>query len=120
MHIFAIINQYLLLMKKIIVLFVMFFAINSVTYASFPVAEEIPYLVENSVIFTDSNNTSTEVPYGTDWGLFWWCFFVGTLGVHRYMMGDIWQGIVQTLTLGGVYVWWIIDLVRIANGSLSR
>jgi type IV secretory pathway TraG/TraD family ATPase VirD4 len=107
-------------MKKLLFLFIAFLTLSTLTYASFPVIDGNTSLIENSTILPDLNNNTAETPVYTDWGLFWWCFFVGTLGVHRYMMGDIWQGIVQTLTFGGLYVWWIIDLVRIANGQLSR
>lgn len=104
--------------------------ISTITHASFPVTDGNSALIENSAIsplledgeiFYDSNNTSAEVPVSNvDWTLFWVCLFCGTLGVHRYMMGDIWQGIIQTLTLGGLYIWWIIDLIKISKGDLSR
>jgi hypothetical protein len=44
---------------------------------------------------------------------------VGTLGIHRFYLGYTWQGIVQLLTLGGCYIWWLIDLVRVITGSLK-
>lgn len=45
--------------------------------------------------------------------------FIGTLGIHRFYLGHIWQGVVQLLTLGGCYIWWIIDVIRIATGDLK-
>ena len=108
-------------MKKLLFLLIAALTLSTLTYASFPVTEGTLCIVEDSTILADSNNTSTEVPGGSvDWDLFWWCLFLGELGVHRYMMGDIWQGIVQTLTLGCLGVWSLIDLIRIANGTLSR
>ena len=47
------------------------------------------------------------------------CIFLGVLGIHRFYLGYIWQGIVQLVTLGGFFVWWIIDLVRIITGELQ-
>ena len=46
------------------------------------------------------------------------CIFVGGLGIHRFYLGYIWQGIVQLLTGGGCGIWWLIDLIRLITGSL--
>lgn len=47
------------------------------------------------------------------------CIFVGIIGIHRFYLGYTWQGIVQILTLGGLGVWTLIDLVRIITGELG-
>lgn len=44
---------------------------------------------------------------------------VGGIGIHRFYLGYTWQGIVQLLTLGGCGVWSLIDLIRIAMGTLE-
>ncbi|MBK8623637.1 MAG: TM2 domain-containing protein [Saprospiraceae bacterium] len=44
---------------------------------------------------------------------------VGGLGIHRFYLGYIWQGVVQLLTAGGCGIWWIIDLIRIITGDLQ-
>ena len=45
--------------------------------------------------------------------------FLGGLGIHRFYLGYTWQGIVQLLTLGGLGIWTLIDLVRIITGDLK-
>lgn len=45
------------------------------------------------------------------------CFFLGTLGVHRFYVGKIGTGILMLLTLGGLGIWALIDFVIIAVGS---
>ncbi len=117
-------------MKKILFLSATILLVNTVTHASFPVTDGNLNLIEESAIlplleegttFHDSNNTSIEVPRGrVDWGLFIWCYFLGFLGVHRFILGDTWIGIAQLLTFGGLYVWGIIDLVKILTGELYR
>lgn len=47
------------------------------------------------------------------------CIVVGGLGIHRFYMGYMWQGIVQLLTAGGCGIWWIIDLIRLITGDLK-
>ncbi|MHC5559020.1 TM2 domain-containing protein [Kocuria sp.] len=43
----------------------------------------------------------------TDAWLLW--MFFGWIGLHRYYIGDWKQGIVMTLTLGGLGVWSLLD-----------
>lgn len=45
------------------------------------------------------------------------CFFLGSLGIHRFYVGKIITGILMLLTLGGLGIWTIIDFVRIIVGS---
>ncbi len=47
------------------------------------------------------------------------CFFMGFLGVHRFYVGKMKTGLVMLLTLGGLGVWVIVDLVMIALGSFE-
>ena len=45
------------------------------------------------------------------------CWFVGVLGVHRFYVGKIGTGILMIVTLGGLGVWALIDLIVILVGS---
>ena len=53
---------------------------------------------------------------------------LGLLGIHRFYLGYIWQGILQLVILGGLafaslfwlaWIWVVIDLVRIILGDLK-
>ena len=44
------------------------------------------------------------------------CFFLGPLGVHRFYVGKVGTGIAQILTLGGLGLWVLIDLIMILCG----
>lgn len=41
--------------------------------------------------------------------------FFGGLGVDRFMMGQIFMGILKLLTFGGFGIWWFIDIILIAT-----
>ena len=46
-------------------------------------------------------------------------FFLGGLGVHRFFVGKIGTGILQLVTLGGLGIWILIDLIMIILGSFK-
>jgi len=52
----------------------------------------------------EGGEKSTAVAY-----LFW--LILGLVGGHRYYLGRTGTAILQTLTLGGVGVWWLIDIL---------
>ena len=47
------------------------------------------------------------------------CLFLGALGVHRFYVGKIGTGILQLITLGGLGIWALIDLVLIICGKFT-
>lgn len=47
------------------------------------------------------------------------CFFLGSLGVHRFYVGKIGTGLLMLITLGALGIWTIIDFVMIAVGSFK-
>lgn len=47
------------------------------------------------------------------------CYFLGGLGVHRFYLGKFITGVLMLITAGGLMIWWLIDLYRIATGRLK-
>ncbi len=45
------------------------------------------------------------------------CFLVGYLGVHRFYVGKIGTGVLMIFTLGGLGIWYLIDLIMIVMGT---
>ncbi len=47
------------------------------------------------------------------------CFFLGFLGVHRFMVGKPGTGILMIITIGGLGIWALIDFIMILTGSFK-
>jgi TM2 domain-containing membrane protein YozV len=45
------------------------------------------------------------------------CFFLGYFGIHRFYVGKIGTGVLMIITLGGLGIWVLIDLIMILVGS---
>jgi TM2 domain-containing membrane protein YozV len=46
-------------------------------------------------------------------------FFFGYLGFHRFYVGKVGTGLLQLCTLGGFYIWVLIDFVLIICGKFK-
>ncbi|MCP5507123.1 MAG: TM2 domain-containing protein [Chlamydiales bacterium] len=45
------------------------------------------------------------------------CWFLGCFGAHRFYVGKVGTAILMILTLGGLGIWALIDLILILIGS---
>ena len=43
--------------------------------------------------------------------------FLGVFGAHRFYVGKTGTAVVQLVTLGGLGIWWLIDLIMIGAGA---
>jgi len=47
------------------------------------------------------------------------CLFFGIFGVHRYYVGKVATGLLQLLTVGGLGLWVLFDLLVILLGGFT-
>ena len=44
---------------------------------------------------------------------------LGLFGAHRYYVGKIGTGILQTVTFGGLGLWWLYDMILVSFGAFT-
>ena len=47
------------------------------------------------------------------------CLFLGMLSAHRFYVGKTGSGVLQIVTLGGLGIWLLIDLIMIICGMFT-
>lgn len=47
------------------------------------------------------------------------CFFFGVFGAHRFYVGKIGSAVAQLLTIGGVGIWALVDLIILLCGAFT-
>jgi len=45
--------------------------------------------------------------------------FLGEIGIDRFYLGYTGLGILKLITGGGLGIWWIIDIIKIASGKMK-
>ena len=111
---------------KIIVPLLLLLFVSSYSYASFPVKKQKETVstlqsIENDALnnYELASSAQGSANNKSQTTALILAIIVGWVGVHRYYLGYIWQGVVQTLTLGVWGIWTLIDIIRIATGDLQ-
>lgn len=105
-------------------LIALFFISSYSAFASFPVETISKTTVSQSTINSSVDKEELTSPAILGSGksqlvALLLCIFLGVLGIHRFYLGYIWQGVVQLLTFGLFGIWTLIDLIRIIIGDLQ-
>jgi hypothetical protein len=46
-------------------------------------------------------------------------FFLGQLGIDRFLLGYTTLGVLKLITCGGCGLWWLIDVILVATGGMT-
>ena len=46
--------------------------------------------------------------------------FIGHLGIDRMYIGHVGVGLAKLFTLGGLYIWWLVDLFLIRKATRAQ
>lgn len=44
---------------------------------------------------------------------------VGEFGIDRFYVGKVGTGILKLITLGGIGIWWLVDIILVVTGSFT-
>lgn len=47
------------------------------------------------------------------------CFILGVFGAHRFYVGKMGTGFLQLITLGGLGIWALIDMIMLIVGAFT-
>ena len=83
--------------------------------------ENIPYITER---LTNADEKQEMMIFGTSLNnpmmMLIVSIFVGSLGIDRFIIGDIGLGIGKLITCGGFGLWWLIDLFLIMDATKKK
>lgn len=72
-------------------------------------AEQVETIREHLANVDDATGEAAFANLKSPTGIFWIAFFLGCLGIDRFVLGQTGLGVAKILTCGGCYVWAIID-----------
>lgn len=109
---------------KLLLTFLLCLVAYSNTYASFPVERAVVENSTESLSISNADDATTYVSPAANTaakdltvGIILW-FFLGWAAGHRwYYEKPVLYNILFIVTLGGLGVWWVIDLVNMINGN---